>query len=47
VSQTDRHAQGTAREGLLYFSFEDERLAGMRTADLDLLVEEYFSLHPQ
>ena len=43
----DRHAQGTAREGLLYFSFEDERLAGMRTADLDLLVEEYFSLHPQ
>jgi predicted AAA+ superfamily ATPase len=44
---SDRHAQGTAREGLLYFSFEDERLAGMRTADLDLLVEEYFSLHPQ
>ncbi|MEI8265559.1 MAG: ATP-binding protein [Betaproteobacteria bacterium] len=43
----DRHAQGTAREGLLYFSFEDERLAGMRMADLDLLVEEYFSLHPQ
>ena len=43
----DRHAQGTAREGLLYFSFEDERLADMRTTDLDLLVEEYFSLHPQ
>jgi hypothetical protein len=42
-----RHAGGTPREGLLYFSFEDDRLAGMRTADLDLLVEEYFSLYPQ
>lgn len=42
-----RHAGGTPREGLLYFSFEDDRLAGMRTADLDLLVEEYFNLHPE
>lgn len=32
------HASGTPREGLLYFSFEGERLAGIRTADLDLLV---------
>ncbi len=42
-----RHAQGTPREGLLYFSFEDERLAGMQAADMGLLVEEYFRLHPQ
>ena len=42
-----RHASGTPREGWLYVRFEDERLAGMRTADLDLLVEEYFNLHPE
>lgn len=43
----DRLAQGTAREGLLYFSFEDERLAGMAASDLQLLVEEYYRLHPE
>ena len=43
----DRLAQGTAREGLLYFSFEDERLVGMTAADLNLLVEEYYRLHPE
>lgn len=42
----DCHAKGTAREGLLYFSFEDERLAGMTLQDLDLLVEEFYRLHP-
>jgi len=36
----DRHTGGTPREGLLYFSFEDERLAGMQVQDLDLLVED-------
>lgn len=41
-----RHQQGTPREGLLYFSFEDERLAGLQAADLDLLLEEYYRLHP-
>ena len=41
-----RHAQGVPREGLLYFSFEDERLAGLQAADLDLLVDEYYRLHP-
>ncbi|GAA3984051.1 ATP-binding protein [Comamonas faecalis] len=41
-----RHAQGTAREGLLYFSFEDERLAGLQGGDLDVLVEEFYRLHP-
>lgn len=43
----DRLAQGTGREGLLYFSFEDERLADMTAADLHLLVEEYYRLHPE
>lgn len=43
----DRLAQGTDREGLLYFSFEDERLAGMAAADLHLVVEEYYRLHPE
>lgn len=43
----ERLARGTPREGLLYFSFEDERLADLRTADLDLLVEEYFRLYPE
>lgn len=44
---SDRLASGVAREGLLYFSFEDERLAGMTGADLHLLVEEYYALHPE
>lgn len=43
----DRHASGVAREGLLYFSFEDDRLADMTVADLDLVLEEYYLLHPQ
>ncbi len=43
----ERLASGTAREGLLYFSFEDERLAGMQTSDLDLLVETYYALYPE
>ena len=41
-----RHANGTAREGLLYFSFEDERLADLRVHDLDLLVEIFYQLNP-
>jgi len=43
----DRLSAGTAREGLLYFNFEDERLAGMAAADLSLVVEEYYRLHPE
>lgn len=42
----DRLAKGTGRQGLLYFSFEDERLAGMSAGDLDLVVEEYYRLNP-
>ena len=44
---TDRLAMGTPREGLVYFSFEDERLAGMTQSDLSLVLEEYYSLHPE
>jgi predicted AAA+ superfamily ATPase len=43
----DRLAQGFEREALLYFNFEDERLAGIASADLPLLVEEYYRLHPE
>jgi predicted AAA+ superfamily ATPase len=40
-------AQGVPRESLVYFSFEDERLAGLEASDLGLLIEEYFKLYPQ
>ncbi len=43
----ERLAAGTPRAGLLYFSFEDERLAGMTAADMHLVVEEYYRLHPE
>ncbi len=43
----DRLAGGMPRQSLLYFSFEDERLAGMSAVDLEMVVEEYFRLHPQ
>lgn len=43
----DRLSAGTPREALLYFNFEDERLAGMAASDLQGLVEEYFTLHPE
>ena len=42
----DRHAKSTPREGLLYFSFEDERLADMQVQDLDALVETFYLLNP-
>jgi predicted AAA+ superfamily ATPase len=44
---TDRLAEGAEREALLYFNFEDERLAGMTSADLPIVVEEYYRLHPE
>ena len=43
----DRLKAGTPRDALLYFNFEDERLAEMTTQELQLVVEEYFSLHPE
>jgi len=42
----DRLAKGTGRQGLLYFSFDDERLAGMTAVDLDLVVEEFYRINP-
>jgi hypothetical protein len=43
----DRQAAGRDREGLVYFNFEDERLAGLKAPDLSLVVEEYYRLHPE
>ncbi|MFH1738258.1 MAG: ATP-binding protein [bacterium] len=43
----DRLKEGTARENLLYFGFEDERLAGIKAADLQILLEEYYRLQPR
>ncbi|NIA05498.1 MAG: AAA family ATPase [Proteobacteria bacterium] len=43
----DRLAQGTPRPGLLYFSFEDERLAGLQAGDLDIVTQEYYRLYPE
>lgn len=43
----DRFKAGTPRNALLYFNFEDERLAEMTAHELQLVVEEYFSLHPE
>jgi hypothetical protein len=44
---SDRLAAGAPREALLYFSFEDERLAGMKASDLQWVVEEYYGLYPE
>jgi uncharacterized protein len=43
----DRLRAGAPRESLLYFNFEDERLAGMQALDLQHLPESYYRLHPQ
>jgi predicted AAA+ superfamily ATPase len=43
----DRLKAGTPRDALLYFNFEDERLSEMTAHDLQSVVEEYFSLHPE
>lgn len=40
-------AQGVPREALVYFSFEDERLAGMSALDLQVVIEEYYKLYPE
>lgn len=44
---SERVTAGTPREGLLYFSFEDERLVGMSVDDLEGLLEAYYRLNPQ
>lgn len=43
----ERQQAGTPREGLLYFSFEDERLAGLQATDLAIVMEEYYRLYPE
>jgi hypothetical protein len=42
----ERLEGGAPRESLVYFSFEDERLAGLQAADLGWVVEEYFARYP-
>ncbi len=41
-----RLAGKTPREQLLYFNFEDERLAGLTAEQLHWIVEEYYRLQP-
>ena len=42
-----RVAAGVPRECLLYFTFEDERLADLTMADLGLVSDAFFQLNPQ
>lgn len=43
----DRVASGTPREGILFLSFDDERLADLTASDLGIVLEEYYLLHPE
>lgn len=43
----DRLADGAPRSTLLYLNFEDDRLDGLRAADLQHLLESYFRRHPE
>lgn len=43
----DRAKAGVPRDALVYFSFEDERLAGMQTEQLSWVLEEYYLACPQ
>lgn len=43
----NRLALGLSRDSLVYFNFEDERLAGMEAGHLSLLIEEYYLRFPQ
>lgn len=43
----DRLEEGRPRDALVYFSFEDERLAGMDAGQLSWVLEEYFLARPQ
>ena len=43
----DKLAAGEPRAALLYFNFEDERLTGMQSVDLQYLLEAYYRLHPE
>jgi len=39
-------SQGVDRSRLVYFNFEDERLAGMTSADLHWITDEYYVMFP-
>lgn len=43
----DRAQAGVPRDALVYFSFEDERLAEMQVSQLNWVLEEYFLARPQ
>lgn len=45
--RADRIAAGRAPERLVYFNFEDERLAGMEAGDLGLIPETHLRLFPE
>jgi predicted AAA+ superfamily ATPase len=43
----ERAKAGVPRDALVYFSFEDERLAGMQAEQLSWVLEEYYLARPQ
>jgi uncharacterized protein len=43
----ERAKAGVPRDALVYFSFEDERLAGMQIDQLSWVLEEYYLARPQ
>lgn len=43
----ERLAEGVARERLIYFNFEDERLGGLEAADLGVILDEYYRSYPE
>jgi predicted AAA+ superfamily ATPase len=40
-------AEGVARERLVYFNFEDERLGELEAADLGNILDEYYRSYPE
>jgi predicted AAA+ superfamily ATPase len=42
----DRLARGVERRRLVYFNFEDERIAGLDATDLGVILDEYYREHP-
>jgi len=42
-----RLAAGVARERLVYFNFEDERLGDLEPSDLGMILDEYYRAHPE
>lgn len=44
--RADLRAEGVAAEQLIYFNFEDERLAGLVAANLSLITDAHARMHP-